>query len=81
MARGNMRFSLEVGALYRGSIRRAFDKMEFDLRQRDPDTFVYVKESKGFIESTFYIEIVNIRENDAQSVKRSIEGWVEQLSQ
>jgi len=76
----NLRFPLEVGALYRNQIRRAFDKMKFDLQDRDPEAIVSITESKSFFDSIFYVSISNIEEGYARNIETSVKGWVEILN-
>ncbi len=71
----NMKFKLEVGAVLRPQIRRFFDNIKWELKYIGSKATIDIEESKGFLESIFYVKINNIEENYANGIKEKVKSW------
>lgn len=75
----DMRFSLEAGALIRGTVRNHLNKLKRDLMWEDGLIDVNISEDKYLITSTFEVQIHHILEPNAIDVKKAVERYVAQL--
>jgi len=71
-----LRFSLEAGIFLRRQVRLALNKLRRDVEWQEPEVIFKIEEEKGFINSTFYVEVINISAPLAISVKEGIEKFV-----
>jgi len=71
-----MRFPLVAGILVRGQVRNQLYKVKSDIEWKIDGAKVSIDESKGLLNSTFYVLVENVDEVEARVIKRSIEDWV-----
>lgn len=54
------RFTVEVGLLFRRSLRNSINDRVAELRYQNPKATIHLTESKGWLDSTFIFVIFNI---------------------
>lgn len=73
-----LRFSLNVGALYRTSIRKHLTNLKADLLYEDPTAKVELLESKSFLESTFTFVVTDAKDCVVMACERAVSRWAKE---
>ena len=73
-----LRFSLNVGTLYRTSIRKHLTNLKADLLYEDPTAKVELLESKSFLESTFTFVVTDAKDYVVTACYRAVHNWAKE---
>ena len=69
------KFSIEAGALNRREVRKALNNSKDKLEYAYPDATITVREDRDFLESTFYVQGVNLPD----SAEHVIKEWANKI--
>ena len=74
-----MRFTCEVGAIYRGRIRKEFNKARRDILYESPEAEVIITENKSLLESEFTFTITGAPDYVVEAASRAFTKFFEAM--
>lgn len=80
MSTGKVRFSIEVGILYRRSIRQFLHELKAEILYRQPSAEVDLVESKSLLASEIHFVGTNLSKETAKYIVdayNKLQNWIE----